>query len=140
MKIQASEFRSSGLLALGLPVISCLALSACVVENDAPIDRARYAPIETRPLDNNLVQFTAKIRGQQPQDRVIAFAECGAAQYALIRGYGFARHVRTTVYFEASHSVADAIYTISPSLPRGVKTIDAEVVVDACREQGIPTV
>jgi hypothetical protein len=28
---------------------------------------------------------------------VEAYARCAAAQYALIRGFGFARHVRTTM-------------------------------------------
>jgi hypothetical protein len=35
---------------------------------------------------------------------------------------------------------ADAVYTISPALPRGLQTLDAEVVTAACAEQGIPTV
>jgi hypothetical protein len=36
--------------------------------------------------------------------------------------------------------LADAVYTISPALPRGSRTIDAEVVTAACVEKGIPTV
>jgi len=35
---------------------------------------------------------------------------------------------------------ADAVYTVSSALPRGSRTIDAEVTVADCTEQGIPTV
>ena len=68
------------------------------------------------------------------------YAECAAAQYTLIRGYGFARHVRTNVTEEGGIWRADAVYTISPSLPKGLKTIDAEVTAFQCAERGIPTV
>ena len=72
---------------------------------------------------------------------VDAYAECAAAQYALIRGYGFARHLRTNMNEKRWRLVGgDAVYTISPSLPRGLDTIDAEVVVANCAENGIPTV
>ena len=71
---------------------------------------------------------------------VANYAECAAAQYTLIRGWGFARHVRTNVIEEGRVWRADAVYTISPALPRGLRTIDAEVVTAACTEKGIPTV
>ena len=78
--------------------------------------------------------------GARGIEDVDAYAECAAAQYALIRGYGFARHLRTTVAEEAGLWLADAVYTISPALPRGLKTIDAEVTVSFCAENKIPTV
>jgi maleate cis-trans isomerase len=74
------------------------------------------------------------------RDDVDAYARCAAAQYALIRGFGFARHVRTNVQEQGGVWVADAVYTISPALPRGLQTLDAEVVAAACADQGIPTV
>ena len=40
-------------------------------------------------------------------------------------GYGFARHVRTVTDERAGIRRADAVYTISPALPRGSRTIDA---------------
>ena len=61
-------------------------------------------------------------------------------QYGLIRGYGFARHVRTLVTEEGGKWRGDAIYTISAALPRGLKTIDAEVTAANCAENGIPMV
>ena len=101
---------------------------------------ARYDGVETRLLDDDLVNFRVRLDGVATQGDVVAYARCAAAQYALIRGFGFARHVRTNVTEEGGVWVGDAVYTISPALPRGLQTLDAEVVTAACAEQGIPTV
>ena len=86
------------------------------------------------------MSFLVEMRGARDNADVVAYAECAAAQYALIRGYGFARHVRTNVDQEGGLWRGDAVYTISPVLPRGLATIDAEVTVANCAETGIPTV
>jgi hypothetical protein len=100
----------------------------------------KYLGVQTRLLDGDLVNFLVEARGAlQPED-MMRYAECAAAQYALIRGYGFARHVRTNVDEEGGLWRGDAVYTISSALPGGLKTIDAEVVLARCRERGIPTV
>jgi len=80
--------------------------------------------------------FKVAMTGARDENDAVRYAECAAAQYALIRGYGFARLVRTNVYKEGGISHADAVYTISPTLPRGTKTIDAEVKVADCAAQG----
>jgi len=80
------------------------------------------------------------MQGARLNQDVAAYARCAAAQYSLIRGYGFARHLRTNVYREGGIWLGDAVYTISSALPRGLRTIDAEVTVADCQEQGIPTV
>ena len=130
--------------------ISPLALAALVmgcettqeqgeVTRLAPAD-LDYRGVETRLLDGELVQFVVTMGpGAQPQD-LNDYAECAAAQYALIRGYGFARHVRTSVEQQGNQARGDAVFTISPTLPRGLKTIDAEVVALSCAENGIPMV
>jgi hypothetical protein len=99
-----------------------------------------YQGVETRLLDGDLVNFQVSMQGARSQDDVEKYAECAAAQYTLIRGYGFARHVRTVFDERAGIWSADAVYTISPSLPRGSRTIDAEVTVADCAASGIPTV
>ena len=99
-----------------------------------------YKGIETILLDGDLVNFRVAMTGARDDKDVAAYGACAAAQYALIRGFGFARHVRTNVAIKGGVWRGDAVYTISAALPRGVKTIDAEVTVRDCGAQGIPTV
>lgn len=131
----------------GRALLSGLALAAglAACEEAEPVARAappgpEYLGIETRLLDGDLVNFHVALRRVQAEKDVESYAECAAAQYALIRGYGFARHVRTNVYEEGGIWRADAVYTISPALPEGLRTIDAEVTVASCQDRGIPTV
>ncbi|GAA6200400.1 hypothetical protein [Aquicoccus sp. SU-CL01552] len=123
-------------------IISPLLLAACAMQPGGAVTRfaPEYRGVETRLLDGDLVQFTVEMTGARDNADVDAYAECAAAQYALIRGYGFARHLRTNVQEEGGVWSADAVYTISPSLPRGLRKLDAEVVVAHCAENGIPTV
>ncbi|MFW2541750.1 hypothetical protein ACN2XU_03830 [Primorskyibacter sp. 2E107] len=115
-------------------------LSACTPAPQAGTFAPVYEGIETRLLEGDLVQFDVTMRGARGQDDVAEYAECAAAQYALIRGYGFARHLRTNVNEEGGLWRGDAVYTISAALPEGLRTIDAEVVALACAENGIPMV
>jgi hypothetical protein len=123
--------------------LACAGLAACA---DTPAERAmerdapEYLGIETRLLEGDLVNFIVRMRGGTQPDNVQDYARCAAAQYTLIRGYGFARQVRTSADVKGSLWRADAVYTISPSLPRGARTIDAEVTVADCVARGIPTV
>lgn len=121
--------------------------AACALGGCQPAEtpeEARFSPdyrgIETRLLDGDLVNFLVEMTGARDNSDVSRYAECAAAQYTLIRGYGFARHLRTNVAEEGGIWRGDAIYTISPDLPDGLKTIDAEVVAADCAENGIPMV
>ncbi len=119
-------------------------LAACApagAATDAGAPAPVYRGVETRLLDGDLVEFRVAVsEAAQGRQQVADYATCAAAQYALIRGYGFARHVRTKVSHNGGIWRADAVYTISPALPRGLRTIDAEVTVADCADQGIPTV
>lgn len=99
-----------------------------------------YLGIETALLDGDLVSFRVKMKGARDNADVADYGECAAAQYALIRGYGFARHVRTNVDMRGGIWEGDAVFVISDALPDGLRTIDAEVTVAACKENGIPTI
>lgn len=123
-------------------LLPTMALAACAGANvPAGLEGAViYEGVETRLLDGELVNFIVRTSGTSTRDDAIDYAECAAAQYTLIRGFGFARQVRTTVDRDGNAFVADAIYTISPDLPRGSRTIDAEVTVANCGVSGIPTV
>jgi hypothetical protein len=136
---------ASALPAKALTLAACGGLMGCVAGegprsvSDVPA-RTQYLGVDTRLLDGNLVSFVVQLAGDGGQDAAIAYTRCAAAQYALIRGYSFARHVRTNTVQKGGIWEADGVYTISPDLPRGTRTIDAEVVVDDCQTRGIPTV
>jgi hypothetical protein len=118
-----------------------IALAACAPAVPLASDFIpEYKGVHTALLEGDLVQFRVSMTNALSGQDVADYAECAAAQYTLIRGYGFARHVRTNVAQEGGLWRGDAVYTISPSLPRGIKTIDAEVVAANCVEKGIPTV
>jgi len=119
-------------------------LSACVAGADQVTGRADFNPsyggIQTVLLEGDLVNFHVTMQGARDRGDVDAYGRCAAAQYALIRGFGFARHVRTSVAETSGNWRGDAVYTISAALPRGIHTIDAEVTVRDCGAQGIPTI
>ena len=125
---------------ISLFMAALAALCACEQSSQAQSAMPSYEGIETRLLDGDLVNFLVSMRGARGSEDVETYADCAAAQYALIRGYGFARHLRTNVSEEGGLWRGDAVYTISAALPRGLKTIDAEVVASACTENGIPMV
>ena len=125
--------RASAMAALAL-------LAGCAAAPGATTGAREYLGVETALLDGDLAQFRVAMRGARDQADVERYAACAAAQYALIRGYGFARHVRTLVDERAGIWRGDAVYTVSPALPRGTRTIDAEVTVADCQLNGIPTV
>lgn len=139
MALSGAHMAALGLVAVGLSGCD----KTCCAAPEAHVSRAaasEYLGVETRLLDGDLVNFLVSAKGDGAKTNVVAYADCAAAQYALIRGFGFARHVRTNVAQEAGIWRADAVYTISPALPEGLRKLDAEVVVANCRDNGIPTV
>ncbi len=133
------------LISTGLSIALLGGVSGCEmtlggnVEKDMGFD-PDYLSIETALLDDDLVRFQVEMTGARTKADVADYAKCAAAQYALIRGYGFARHVRTKVEESDGLWRGDAVYTVSAALPQGLLTLDAEVVVDNCKDDGIPTV
>ena len=131
---------------LGGAVLVPAVLAACQSPERPRVDvyRPDYRGVETRLLAEDLVEVRVAMAAARDAQDVVDYARCAAAQYALIRGYGFARHVRTNLSEPGGEEGgiwrADAVYTVSPDLPRGLRTLDAEVVVDDCRARGVPTV
>lgn len=127
----------------GIGAITLAGLAACAPAG-AEVSRDGFAPryggIETRLLADDLVNVRVSVAGAAGPEAAAGYARCAAAQYTLIRGYAFLRHVRTTTGGDRDGQTADAIYTISPALPAGSQTIDAEVTVADCARSGIPTV
>jgi len=130
---------------IALPLALLGGLAACDLTLGGKTDKEpafnpEYLGIETMLLDGDLVDFQVAMRGARTKADVADYAKCAAAQYTLIRGYGFVRHVRTKVDEKDGLWRADAVYTVSDALPKGKLTLDAEVVVANCKDDGIPTV
>lgn len=110
-------------------------LAAC---GPAPAARA-YQATDPVGMGGDLYGFLATVKGGGGRVAAEDYATCVAAAYALEKQAGFARKVRVAVKEEGGVWSADAVYSISPALPAGIRTIDAEVAVADCVERGIPT-
>ena len=85
-----------------------LALAGCAqppAEDGIPT----YLGVQTSLLEGDLVGFDVALRGAATADAVETYAKCAAAQYTLIRGYSFARLVRTNVTQQGGTWRADAV-------------------------------
>lgn len=119
------------------------ALGACTPGDEVaqePRQPLVHAGVSTILLDDGLVSFTVALEGDADAADVEGYARCAAAQYALDKGFGFARQVRTIVKRHGQVWIGDAVYTLSVTLPEGLVIIDAEQTVADCDELGIPTV
>lgn len=127
-----------------LALAATLGVAACqsvgVDQTEQTSENIRYLGVQTRLLADDLVQFHVTLTGAATSDPVTAYAECAAAKYTLIRGFGFARHIRTTVGQTDNRWNADAVYTVSDAIPQGLRTLDAEVIADNCALNEIPMV
>ena len=125
-------------------ITTCAALSACTLTETSEVEQGAFMPeygaISTKLLEDDLVSFDVEMTGARNNDDVLAFNDCVAAQYALIRGAGFVRRVRNDVTQRRGVWMGTGIYTLSDSHPGGVVSIDAEVTAAECRANNIPTV
>lgn len=133
----ARHWRSGALVSALIPLFAC-------TPADTPRDELPFEPdyqgIETRLLDDDLVAFDLKMVGARDALDLRGYGDCAVAQYALIRGYGYARHLRTTTERSGDLWLADAIYTISRDRPAGLEIIVAEDRIAQCQTEEIPTV
>lgn len=111
------------------------ALSACA---SAPADKV-YGGADPVGMGDDLYGFLITMKGAKDAAEVEGYVTCVVSGYALKQNAGFARKVRVEVTEEGGVWSADAVYSISPALPRGIMTIDAEVMAADCAERGIPT-
>jgi hypothetical protein len=122
-------------------LISPLVLVACGTrQSEETVFAPDYRGAQSSVLDEDLVQVDVEMTGARTNADLSDYADCAVARFTLDRGYGFARHLRTNVKEKGGVWTADAVYTISPSLPRGLDPIDADVMVTSCAKNGIPTV
>jgi len=124
--------------AVGIGTLAAMGLGGCdpSAQADAP---TQYSVIDRLRIDDGLINILAQARGPEAQASVDAYAECVIADYALEQGFGFARRIRTQVTKTGGNWRADAVYSISKTLPDGLRTIDTEIAVQNCADNGIPT-
>lgn len=99
-----------------------------------------YLGIETRMMDDELVNIRIAMKGARGAEDIDAYTDCAVAQYAQVKGYGFARKLRTKLSERGGVFNADAIYTLSAEMPRGIRIIEADKAIADCKAQSIPTV
>ncbi len=125
---------------IALALLGGVAACAPAEPVDPTVFEPEYLGVQTRLLDDDLVNMFVTMRGARERADVAAYAECAAAEYTLIRGYNYLRHLRTNIDEKNGQWRGDAIYTISAERPLGLKTIDARAAVAGCVENGIPRV
>lgn len=126
-------------MGLSLSLLTACAESEPVARDDIPF-APEYGGAEAEALDADLVRIGVTMRGARDAADVRAYADCALAGYADVRGFEFARHIRTTLSEASGLWKADAFYTMSPTIPQGVNTLETQVVVTQCNETGIPLV
>ncbi|MEO1454600.1 MAG: hypothetical protein AAFV31_12305 [Pseudomonadota bacterium] len=121
-------------------VCGTVATGACAPTEPAVEGPVTYEGGMATLLTDDLLQVMVEMGGPVTRVDLRTYTDCAAADAAVFKGLSFARHVRTTVYEEAGLARADAVYTVSTTLPAGMKTIDAATQAETCRELGIPRV
>ena len=106
----------------------------------APTGALEYLNVDTRLMKPELINMVVTMRNPRTPTDVLAYVECAAAQYTLIRGFGFAGRVQINVTEDKGIWAGNAIYTLSNAHPGGRHTIDAEVTVEDCTAHNIPMV
>ena len=120
---------------------SLAGLAACAGQGkgEASTRAPTYLGAEIAPLGDDLVAFRVSLKGSRDVTALEDYIRCTAAGYVQKQGGGFLRHIRTNTDEEGGIWRADAVYSVSSALPKGLQTIDAEVTVDDCALRGIPT-
>lgn len=129
------------LIARALVAPASLCLLGCMAETDhdaSPQERV-YGRNDILIIDADVVGIYAEMQGAADRGEAAGYAQCLAVGYAIGKGYGFVRHIRTNIQEEAGIWRADALYSISAGVPDGIARIDAEVTAADCTERSIPT-
>ncbi len=134
----------------GMAAVALLGLTACagtlpmevppVAEGQASAPVPRYLGVQTTRLDDELVMLRARIARPRAVSDIDAYTDCAAAQYAQIRGHGYARRIRSSIDDRGTAWVADAVYLTANEKPLGKSVIDARTTLADCKAQSIPVV
>ena len=134
--------RSARLIAQVVLTGSWAGLAACAggAQLDRPATKTpTYRGVEVTLMGGDLVRVQASLSGAKGPAPLGDYVMCNAAGYAVKNKAGFVRNVRTLTDKEGGIWRADAVYSITSALPKGLQTIDAQVTVEDCLVRGIPT-
>lgn len=113
---------------------------ATLLEAYEASDELEYLGIGPATLGEDLILIRVLMRGARDRDDVALYADCGVAGFGMLDGLGYARHIRTNIEETGGLWTGDAVYTLSPELPEGVRVIAAQSFAESCEQKGIPTV
>ncbi|MEM9975446.1 MAG: hypothetical protein AAF771_14805 [Pseudomonadota bacterium] len=127
---------AAGLAALVVLLAACAITVEDPATQAAPVYSGGYASL----MAGDILRVSVAMGGAATPDQLRTYADCAAVDEALFRGFAFARHVSTTLTEEAGLRQANAFYSLSTTLPRGIAPLDAATQAETCRELGIPRV
>lgn len=128
----------TALVAGQMAAIVSFLTGALIPEGDSAAFVATYKGIKTILLDGDLVNFRVALKDARSEGNTSA--RCTAAQYALIRGFGFFCHVRMTAAKMGEIWRGSVVYTTFAVLFRELKTINVQARGQDCGAREIPTV
>ncbi|MFV0386179.1 hypothetical protein [Paracoccus sp. (in: a-proteobacteria)] len=98
---------------------------------------ARVVPLgEGKDID--LVEVTANMRNEVDADVAFSYATCALAGWAKASGVQYGRHIRTLQDKRDGKLAISAAFTVSKTKPLGLRVMETNETLQACKERGIP--
>lgn len=125
---------------LVLTMAAVVLLSACAQRIGSSVsDPVTFMGAKTRLIARDMVQVTASV-AHPVAGAATAYADCVAAQYALIRGMSHASRVTSTTTGQADIVSEKTTYLVSSVAPDGKNVLNAQEIVTRCKANNVPTV
>ncbi len=86
----------------------------------------------------DLVEVTANLKPGVDADVAFAYATCALAGWAKGTGRDYARHIRTLQDKRKGKLVIGSVFTLSERRPMGLKVMETNDTLRACKDRGIP--
>lgn len=86
----------------------------------------------------DLVEVTANLKPGVDADVAFAYATCALAGWAKGTGRDYARHIRTLQDKRKGKLVIGSVFTLSEGRPMGLKVMETNDTLRACKDRGIP--
>lgn len=86
----------------------------------------------------DLVEVRANLRPGVDADVAFAYATCALAGWAKGQNKPFGRHIRTLQERRDGKLVVGSVFTLSDTRPMGLRVMETQDTLRACRDSGIP--